>query len=96
MEGRQLAAFINLGGQRVPEEFAEPAGAELRPLDVCPALCACDEALLLTPAPRSPCGFIFAEPEVETLVLVSGVVVCALAWPAVKAKAAAVMLARIA
>src|SRR3954471_7871727 len=71
--------------------FVEPfAGAELRPLEVCPALWACDDALPFTPAPRSLCGFILAEPEVVTLVLVSGTVVCALACAAPKAKAAAI------
>ena len=72
-----------------------PAGAELRPLDVCPALCACDDALPFAPAPRSPCGFIFSEPDVVTLVLVFGAIVCAPACAAPNARAAAVMLARI-
>ena len=72
----------------------ESAGAELRPLDVGPELCACEEALLLTPAPRSPCGFIFSESDLVTLVLGSDVFVCAPACAIPNASAAAVMLAR--
>jgi hypothetical protein len=81
---------------RAPGAFVEPfAGAELRPLDVCPALCACEDALLFTPAPRSPCGFIFSEPDVVTLVLVFGTVVWAPACATPNTRAAAVIVARI-
>src|SRR5438270_11846188 len=100
MKGRLFAAPLlehaSPRNYRVPGAVVEPfAGAELLPLDVCPALCAWEEALLFTPAPRSPCGFIFSEPAVVTLVLVFGTVVCAPACATPNARAAAVMVARI-